>query len=557
MFGLYNAYTEDIIPLKHIDINVECKGHLALIKQTQFYHNPTDMKIETVYCFPKALLDCFYGMEIVVEGNRVATQIKEHAEAQADFDRAIDLEETAVISSINSVHTPGVVRIQIGNIAPRTTDLQVTFMYTQELSIAYERFWKIHIPSTLTPRYYSPINAAREARNQRQQNVREEFKHGDSLTSVKGITTDNSKAYTWTIHARIDMNSRVNHHHCPTHDIETKHKNGKKTLELSLSQDEKQYPDRDFIFYFTTDSLRLENKYMTRYSENVNQYAACISIVPDLGTDPDDLMEALVSAEIPTQASYYYSKVISLKTDIYFVLDRSGSMEGKRIEKAIEALTTFIEALPSETKLNVISFGSNFSPLFNRCQRIDDGIKSQILAFLRNVKANMGCTELLPVINWIINQPSTESDGCKTIFVLTDGCIFKPKAIFNLLSQNINLRVFSLGIGSGCSEEHIRDLAFHGRGKCQFVNNESKIPKKLMQLLSDSLLPAFLVTKVEYDKSLIEYISPNPQSKTYIVQNDQLNFYILFKEGALNHTNSAKIKVELVRVGSGSRESIF
>eukprot|EP01017_Pseudomicrothorax_dubius_P045062 TRINITY_DN7726_c0_g1_i1.p1 TRINITY_DN7726_c0_g1~~TRINITY_DN7726_c0_g1_i1.p1 ORF type:complete len:170 (+),score=24.50 TRINITY_DN7726_c0_g1_i1:3-512(+) len=169
----------------------------------------------------------------------------------------------------------------------------------------------------------------------------------------------------------------------------------------------------------------------------------------------------------------------------------------------------------------------------------------------------MGGTELLPVIDWIIKQPSTERDGCKTIFVLTDGGIFNPQAIFKLLSENTNLRVFSLGIGNGCSEELIRGLASHGRGKCQFVENESKIPKKLMQMLSDSLHPAFLVTKVEYDKSLIEYIYPNPQSRTYIVLNDPLNFYILFKEGALNHTNSAKIKVELVRVGSGSRESIF
>eukprot|EP01017_Pseudomicrothorax_dubius_P030095 TRINITY_DN3717_c0_g1_i6.p1 TRINITY_DN3717_c0_g1~~TRINITY_DN3717_c0_g1_i6.p1 ORF type:complete len:446 (-),score=85.28 TRINITY_DN3717_c0_g1_i6:2-1339(-) len=408
MFGLYNAYTNQVIPLKHIDIQVECKGQLALIKQTQFYHNPTDEKIESVYCFPKALIDCFYGMEISIEGLKVSSQIKEREQAKADFVRAIEAEQTAVIGEINSVHTPGVVRIQIGNIAPKTNDLRVTFIYTQELSIAYERFWKIYIPATLTPRYYSPINAAMELGNQGQQNFDEEFKQGEILTSVTGITTDNLKAYTWDIHVRIEMTTPVIHHHSPTHNIDTRNRNGRKTLEISLSQDEveKHYPDHDFVFYFTTNSLSLENKYVTRYSEEVNQYAASVSIVPELGTDPDDLMEALMSAENQEESKYNYSKAISMKTDIYFVLDRSASMTGKRIEKAKESLVCLINALPSETKLNMISFGSNFSSLFNECKKIDNNAKSEILNFLRDIEADMGGTELLPVIDWIIKQPS-------------------------------------------------------------------------------------------------------------------------------------------------------
>lgn len=48
-----------------------------------------------------------------------------------------------------------------------------------------------------------------------------------------------------------------------------------------------------------------------------------------------------------------------------FLLDRSGSMGGKRIEKAKEALILFIKSLPQDTYFNVVSFGSGSNKLFN------------------------------------------------------------------------------------------------------------------------------------------------------------------------------------------------
>lgn len=48
------------------------------------------------------------------------------------------------------------------------------------------------------------------------------------------------------------------------------------------------------------------------------------------------------------------------KGEYIFLLDRSGSMGGGRMEKAKEALTLFIQSLPQDTYFNVFSFGSNY-----------------------------------------------------------------------------------------------------------------------------------------------------------------------------------------------------
>ena len=80
---------------------------------------------------------------------------------------------------------------------------------------------------------------------------------------------------------------------------------------------------------------------MNRDPETGN-YAAMVSFLPkflEAGEDEEDLEGA---------------------GEFIFILDRSGSMSGNRIELAKEAAILFIKSLPMNTTFNIISFGSNF-----------------------------------------------------------------------------------------------------------------------------------------------------------------------------------------------------
>lgn len=57
------------------------------------------------------------------------------------------------------------------------------------------------------------------------------------------------------------------------------------------------------------------------------------------------------------------------KGEFIFILDRSGSMDGIRIQNAIAALEIFLRSLPEDSYFNVVSFGSNFEFLFKNSMK--------------------------------------------------------------------------------------------------------------------------------------------------------------------------------------------
>jgi len=47
-----------------------------------------------------------------------------------------------------------------------------------------------------------------------------------------------------------------------------------------------------------------------------------------------------------------------------FVIDRSGSMSGTRMEKAKNSLIFFLKSLPPNCSFNILSFGSTYDSMF-------------------------------------------------------------------------------------------------------------------------------------------------------------------------------------------------
>lgn len=118
----------------------------------------------------------------------------------------------------------------------------------------------------------------------------------------------------------------------------------------------------------------------------------------------------------------------------FFLVDRSGSMEGKRIDMAKEAMLLFLQSLPTQCFFEIISFGTSYDLLnagvsggqIYSHQNLERAKKA-----VQAMSANMGGTEILQPMHAAIqigdSQKWVVGRNFKTrIFLLTDGDVSSP-----------------------------------------------------------------------------------------------------------------------------------
>ena len=94
-----------------------------------------------------------------------------------------------------------------------------------------------------------------------------------------------------------------------------------------------------------------------------------------------------------------------------FIVDRSGSMDGNRIEMAKESLMYFLKSLPdTQCKFNVISFGSNYKAIFDNFVPVNEENVSKALDESSKYDADLGGTELLQPLAYIENCLKNEDN---------------------------------------------------------------------------------------------------------------------------------------------------
>ena len=115
-------------------------------------------------------------------------------------------------------------------------------------------------------------------------------------------------------------------------------------------------PNKDFTFMYTTDDFHLPSYVMGKTDVSAT---VMLSFIPKFcSLNINDAYKASVSNKS------YETDMNFAKGDYIFLLDRSGSMRGTRIQKAKEALKLFLQSLPSDSYFNVVSFGSQSSKMF-------------------------------------------------------------------------------------------------------------------------------------------------------------------------------------------------
>ncbi|MBI2837254.1 MAG: VWA domain-containing protein [Acidobacteria bacterium] len=436
------------VPLVGVSVEAWVRDIGARVTVTQKYRNQEDKPIEAVYIFPLDEGAAVCGFEALIDNVRVLGRVKEREEAFEEYDDALEAGHGAYLLDQEK---PDVFTASIGNVPPGK-EVTVRVSYVTELGCEGDSLQFV-IPTTVAPRYAPRVDRKGVGRPP-----------AEALNPPIAWNVP----YGLSLLIHLDMSSAVRAIESPTHPISVDLDGMTGTVRLGGRE---SALDRDFVMLLQTVDSR-EPRVSVEVDEKGNR-AAALTFRPKLDLD-----------RVPSE--------------IIFVIDRSGSMQGTSIAEARNALQLCLRSLSQGTRFNIVGFGSRFEMMFPATREYCDEALRQASSNVDGVDADLGGTEILAPLEAIFQNAPIRGFP-RQLFVLTDGQVTNTEAVMKLIRRNSHTtRVFSFGIGAGPSRHLIRGMARAGNGCAELISPGERIEPKVVRQLAKALAPALSDVKLDW-----------------------------------------------------------
>jgi len=161
---------------------------------------------------------------------------------------------------------------------------------------------------------------------------------------------------------------------------------------------------------------------------------------------------------------------------IVFVLDRSASMTGKKIESLKEAAAVSVEVLDEQDLIGLVAFDTAYEWIVPLGPAED---KEWIYGRIAALQASGG-TDLLPALTEAFHKLNGVEAKLKHIVVFSDGKALVHELEFPRLLEQIReggITLSAIGIGEGANTEFLSSLAEQGGGRLYLVKDPEELPR--------------------------------------------------------------------------------
>ncbi|QNB45487.1 VWA domain-containing protein [Thermanaerosceptrum fracticalcis] len=180
-----------------------------------------------------------------------------------------------------------------------------------------------------------------------------------------------------------------------------------------------------------------------------------------------------------------------LPLNVSFVLDRSGSMEGKKLDYTKKAVKFALEHLEAKDTVSLVTFEDQVEVLVPAEKAL---YKDQISQAVNGIVTG-GCTNLSGgLLKGAAQVKANLKDGqVNRVILLTDGIANKGITSHHALVEKTkeikagNITVSTLGVGSDFQEDLLVDMAEGGGGNFYFIGSPDRIPEIFDQELQGLL----------------------------------------------------------------------
>ena len=436
-FGLI-AWLEETrvaLPLKGVECRFEVNGAIACVEVDQVYHQNASRALDCTYTFPLPAGAAVYRCELHVNDRVIRAKVEKREAAKRIYreQKAAGRRAALVETERENLFT-----LSLGNVQPGDV-IAVRFAWFQILDRTGASL-RLLVPTCPGVRYIPGKPLLRGLSGRGTVNDTDEVPDASRITPPRIDALHPDAAY-FSVKGRLSSTEvGAGTLSSPSHPVVVRKEDSVVTVALACNG---EVPDRDFVVAW------LEPKVQELVSRSWHW------------TEEDETY-ALIQLRAPSEAKV----AEGFEQDIYFLVDRSGSMGGAKWGRTCEALQAFVNLLGSESRVWITLFESSYrdfaeAPLPAPQVRADRGFQ-QISSL-----GTGGGTELMPAVDHVLEKITVHSEGRRaTVVLITDGQVGNESGILLAFNRRPNLKVHTFGIDTAVNDAFLKALARQHDGDC-------------------------------------------------------------------------------------------
>jgi len=297
------------------------------------------------------------------------------------------------------------------------------------------------------------------------------------------------------IHVAIESGIDIKNVYSPTHTVDIKRPDSKHAVVTYSRVNE--VPSSDFRLLFDVDKGQVG--------------ASVISYKPQSGDDGFFLLLAspqvkAVDAERP-------------KKTVVFVVDRSGSMSGKKFEQARAALKFVLNNLREGDLFNIVAYDGNIESFRPELERYNDDTRKSAIGYVEGLYPGGG-TNIQGALTTALSQLKDNSrpnyvmfltDGLPTIGETNEGkiCLTAKDA------NKVRARLLTFGVGYDVNSRLLDRLSRDGFGMSEYVRPDEDIEAHVSTVYSNISSPVLTDVTVNFELDHLKTEEGPPVNRVY------------------------------------------
>jgi len=448
-----------------IQTKIDINGLVAYTEIKQVFINPHAIALEGKYQFPLPENAAVNYLKVRIGDRVIEGKIMEKQAAKKAYIKA---KKSGRKASLVEQQRPNLFTNKIANIPPQTpVEVTIRLISTVEY---HDGQFNFSLPLAVTTRY------------QPQKFERSPAQLYSEFFSTAATSLANSEA---VITINLNSGIAIKHIASNSHAINSESLN-----------------NTDSHFQITLDKQRVQSDRQFNL-----QWQLAIGTLPQVSSFTEQIADnyyTLLTFFPPQQR-----QITAFPRDTIFIIDTSGSMQGKSIEQAKASLTQALSLLTPQDSFNIIAFNSDSQQLFNHSEMVSKHTITKAQYFIDQLSAGGGTEMYRPLNNALTMDKATDQKelAIRQLVFITDGAVSNEFELMKLLKTRIGkARLFTIGIGAAPNGYFMKKAAQFGRGSYVFIQNLNEVQNKVSALMAKISQPVLSNIELMLDQKIHQQV---------------------------------------------------